>query len=371
MVIIAVIEKNRCNFDRMEEFALPLLYKNHNEETRKRLKKEIDDYIWSEISPHIKFIELDEMDDFITSVCSNLISNFPDKNPDQFFYHTEGSYSFPKKYIEFIYCQPTFTYTDGEVDNMNNIGCLLSLKHNVVENTCVVFANRYDLSANNFVVLDSISKEDLIRIIRRRFFFTAILVTPDNQLIKYYYQNPTYLITQIFGVTQNDNIERLSFCHLKYNFLCYFQHNKSLEINPIATRINGSYRLYGNVLFLHEMEENVYANLSVHEMKRINVLSYGRLYDRNLKAEEIHTIPKIEVNEEGEQTETKTTPYWSRYIVIDHRMNQWQKTKDKCINCLGKMTKPLVCSKCYRARYCSPKCEKEFASYHSDECLKN
>lgn len=369
MVTIAIIKKNRCHFEQMEKYALPLLYKNLPEEERFRLKSEINEYIWSEIGPYVKFIDLDKTDDFITSVCSNLTSVFPDKQPDQFFYHTEGSYSFPKKYIEFIYCQPTFEYIDSEIDNMNNIGCYLSLKHNVVENNVVVFANKYDLNNKNFVALDSITKEDLIRIIRRRYFQTAVLVTIDNQMIKYYYQNPTYLITQVFGLTEKDSIEKLVFSHLKYNFVLYFQQNTESKINKIATRINGTNRLYGNVLFLHEMEENIFANLSIHEMRRINVLSYGRMYDRKLKEEEIHTITNFGPNEKGEETEKKVTPYWSRYIVINNRMNKWAENKNKCINCLSDMTNPITCSKCYRVKFCSVKCQKEFSTYHNEECL--
>lgn len=368
MKTIAIVEKNRCNFDKIEEYASTLLYVEHNIEERKKIKKNINNYIWSVIEPYVKFEEVND-EDFITRICENANNCFPNKKPDEFFYHTEASYSFPKKFIEFFYCQPLWKdYVGGNVENMNNLACLLSLKHNVIENNCVIFANRFDLSAPHFTEIDSITKEDIIRIVRRRFFFSAILIK-DDTMVKYYYQDPKYLISKIFGLKENDNIQKLSFSHLKYNLVFYFLHDKTKYINKIATRINGSYRIYGDVIILHEMEENVFANISIHEAKRLNVVSYGRLYDRQLKNEEIHTIPTVDVDDNGKQIEKKTTPFWSRYIVMDRRMLKWQETKNKCINCDKEMIKPIICEKCYRVKYCSESCKKEFQSYHSDECL--
>lgn len=369
MKTIAVIKKNNCKFDEMEKYARPLLYKEHSLEERKKLKNDLNNYIWSVIEPYVEFINFEEDDDFMTIACYNATKCFADKDPDYFFYHTEGSYSFPKKYIEMIYAQPLWNdYPANTIENMNNIACLFSLKHHVIENNCVILANKYDLSAPFYTSIDSINKDDIIRIIRRRYFFTAILIK-NNNIVKYYYQEPKYLITHIYGLSENDKIEKLSTSLLKYNLVFYFQHDKSKYVNKIATRINGSFRLHGDVLMLHEMEENIFANISIHEAKRLNVLSYGRLYDRQLKDDEIHTIPTVEVDENGNQTEKKTTPLWSRYIVGERRMIKWNENKDKCINCFQKISTPIICDLCYRAKYCSINCKKEFKHYHDDECI--
>lgn len=369
MKTIAVIEKNKCNFEKMEEYALPLLYTDHNVDERKEIKKKLNDYIWSVIEPYIKFVNVEDNEDFMTVVCASTTKCFSDKNPDQFYYHTEGSYSFPKKFIEFVYCQPLWNgYEDAQPENMNNIGCLFSLKHHVIENNCVIMANKYDLSMPQFTVLDQITKEDILKVIRRRYFFTAILVK-ENSIVKYYYQNPSYLITKVFGLASKDNIEKMSFTHLKYNLIYYFRQDKTKYVNQIATRINGSYRVYGDILILHEMEENIFTNLNIKEIKRINVLSYGRLYDRKLKQEEEHTIPTFEAKDDGSQVEKKIVPLWSRYIVIESRMKTWKQNKNKCINCSKNNEKLYACQKCFRAKYCSKKCEEEFNGYHYDECI--
>lgn len=373
MKTIAVVEKNSCQFDRLEEFAGPLLYKELDKEIKTKLKADLNNYLWSVVEPYITFVDIDADaidEDFLEIVCQNMTKNFPDRKFDEFYYHTEGSYSFPKKYIEMIRCQPLWSeYVANQMDNMNNISCLFSLKQTVIENTCIIIANRYDLLARHFTVIDSVTKEDILRVIRRRFFFSAILIK-ENQLIKYYYQNPSYLVQAIYGVKANDNIEKLSISHLKYNLVFYFQHNKDRQVNQIATRINGLYRLHGDVLMLHELEDDIFANISIHEAKRINILSYGRLCDRELKKEEVHDVLTTIIDEKKnyQPSEKKITPFWSRYIVIDNRILERKKKKDECANCYGNIKTPVLCDKCYRIKYCSEKCMKEF-SYHTDDCI--
>ena len=370
---IALIEKNKCNFEKIENYVGNILYIENTEEIK--LKKEsINEYIWSIIEPYIRFIETSD-EDFMTIVCENIIKCFPDRKPDDFFYHTEGSYSFPKKYIELIYCQPIWKgYDESKIENMNDLACLFSLKHNVVENNCVIFCNKYNLATdssqtnNNHIIIDSITKEDIIRVVKRRFFFSAILIK-KTKIVKYYYQNPSFLVSKIFGLNIKDNIQKLPFNHLKYNLKFYFQHDKSKYVNKTATRINGSYQLYGDVLMIHEIEDNVYANISIRETKRLNVLSYGRLYDRQLKTEETHTNTVTEIDENGKQIEKTITPFWSRYIVLNNRMLQWKENKNKCIYCKQEMQNVITCDKCFRVKYCSRECKNKFKNYHDDECI--
>jgi hypothetical protein len=353
----------------MEKYVIPLLYTDIDKYEKNKIKTEINNYIWSLIEPYIKFTEVSR-EDFLTIVCENLIKCFENKKPDDFFYHTEGSYSFPKKYLEVMYVQPIWKeYQHLQVENMNNIACLFSLKHTVMENNCVIIANKYCSSPLNPIVMDSIEKNDILRVMRRRFYFSAILIK-NNQFIKYYYQNPGYLISKIFGLDNNGQIQKLSFNLLKYNLTFYFQYDRSKYTNKIATRINGLYRLNGDVLVIHELEENIYANISIHELKRLNVLSYGRLYDRQLRDDETHSESYIHMDEKGNPVEKKCTPCWSRYLIVTHRMLKWQREKNKCINCGKNMTKYFICDKCYRVKFCSKQCQKEFNEYHSDECVK-
>jgi len=366
------VKKNQCHFDRLEELVPPLLYTDHDPEVRRQIKTQINDYIWNVIEPYVEFIEvdMDNSTNFLTECCRRMTECFPSKQTDRdFFYHTEGSYSFPKKYIEFMHCQPLWKeYQESQKENMNYLACLFSLQHHVIENDVIVFANSYQINGQKSVALESITKSDLIRMVRRRFFFSGILIR-EHDFVKYYYQNPQFLITKIYGLTLNDSIQKLSVDLLRYNLIFYFQHDKNLYLNKIATRMNGLYQLHGDILLLHELEENIFANLSIHETRRLNVLSYGRLYDRQLKDDEIHTTTVTDVDENGQEHTRKVTPFWSRYHIINRRMIKWQSYKNKCINCGENMENPITCSKCFRVKYCSEQCQKEFDHYHYEECI--
>ena len=371
MKTIAVISKNSVNFEDIGNYASVLLYKSYDVIERHNIKRDIDKYIWSVVEPYIQFVQVDEnQDSMLESITNHLTKEFPDKKADvDFFYHTEASYSFPKRYLEMVYCQPLWKdYPESDPANMNHLACLSSLKHTVIENSAVIIGNSYDLESEKHVKLDSVTKEDICKIIRRRFYFSAVLIK-DNNLVKYYYQNPGYLVSSIYGLEPNDKIEKLSISHLGYNLTFYFQYSKSKYTNKIATRINGMYQLHGDVLLLHEIEENVYANLSIHEAKRLNVLSYGRLYDRQPNDNENHQFDAIDVDKDGKETTKKVTPLWSRYVIIENRMKKWSTREKKCINCDTTLIKPITCDKCFRIQYCSLKCQSEYSTYHNDDCI--
>lgn len=368
MKSIALIEKNRCNFDDIEKYALPLLYRNLSVIESRKIKADLNEYLWNQLTPYIKFIDIDEKDSIETIV--NLINSiFPDRKPNDFYYHTEGSYSFPKKFIELIYSQPLWKeYQDSQISNINNIGCLFSLSHHVVENNCILLANSYDFNAPNFVTLTNIGKEDITRVIRRRFFFTAILLK-DGQFIKYYYQNIDFLIREIFKVN-SDEMDILSFTIFKYNLKYYFKKDASYK-NKIATRIYGNKIIYGDVLIIHEMEDNIYANISVHELRRISVLAYGSISNRQLKAEENYELPITEYDDNGKEYKKNITPLWSRYLVIEKRMNQWKTDKNKCCQCNKDIIDLVLCNICYRLKYCSKNCKELHYPVHKDDCIDN
>lgn len=364
MIKIALVKKNRCSFDRMDEFVPPLLYKQHSVEDSIKLKNALDDYIWSVLEQYVTFIDVD-ISDMMDVICEKITKDFPDKDYGDFFYMTEGSYSSPKNYLEFIYAQPKWTtYVKSQLENMNNIGCLFSLKHAIIENSCVVISNKYDLTKKKFVSVENITKYDLIKVIRKRYFHSAILIK-ENSVVKYYYQNPGVLASTVFGLDiEKDSIETLAFTLFKYNLNFNFMADKTKYINQIATRINAQTKIHGDVLVLNELEEHIYTNLSIYEFKRLNLLSYGKLSDRELVEAETFDI--------GEETSTeeKRDIIWSKYLVADHRYPLCKQNKKKCMCCGFKIKNQIDCPHCFRVKYCSIECcVRDFTSFHFGECI--
>lgn len=365
MVTLALITKNKCIFNELDKYVPQLLYYYRNDNDRNQIKQNINNYIWSIIEPYISFITVSyNNNDCLSHISNNLIKCFPDKTVHDFYYLTEPSYSLPKKIIEIVYCQPLFKDPENDnVHNINNIGCLFSINHRIINNNCVLIANKYDDNAQKNISIESITKEDILRIIRRRYFHSAILIKNDT-FEKYYYQSPKYLIMQIFGCNDSDNIERISITHHGYQLTFYFRYNCDNNINKIATRINGLYQLNGDVLILHEYEKDIYANISIHEAKRLNVLSYGCLNDRQIKSETGY------FNYETETDTNTIIPVWNRYIAVNNKIKEWNNNKNNCINCKKKITTKYICNKCFRAIYCSDKCKESHLKLHDEDCIK-
>ena len=416
MTTFALIKQNNCTFDDLEKYVTPLLYVAASNQDRIPIKKSINDYIWSVIEPHIEFITTStDQEEMLTCMCTKLIEKFPNKKFDDFYYHTEPSYSFPKKYIEQVYYHiidekkdsrrdskkdskrdskkdskkdsgsaPTDTLTDTSTDtltdtstdissDLNYLGCLFNLKHHAIEHTCAILANTYDMSSDCFVRISSVTKEDILRVIRRRFYFSAVLIK-EQSFVKYYYQNLTHLISQVFGVDTTSSISKITFTLFRYNIVFYFKpNNTNAYVNQTATRMAGSHITNGDVLMIHELDNHVYGNISIREAKRLNVLSYGRLYDRDLKEDELKPLERFAEDvhsvKDGKDEVKKVIPVWSRYLVVERRMMKWQKDKNKCIYCGLNKDKLYPCAKCFRVKYCSSRCEEDFRSYHCSECF--
>lgn len=345
---LAIVKKNRLLFtdEDMTKYLVPVLYK----ENTKELKQRLNDYIWSVLEPHITFITVNP-DNLFETVCPIIA---PNDKLDDFLYMADNSFAFPNKYIQCMYVYST----NSNKDNLNQICCYLSIKHTFIENTAVLCCNKYDLVAPEKLVLDSVTKKDIIKAIRNRYFYSAILVK-ENRRIKYYYQNVAYLIKTIFGNIEHINNTKTNFCG--YNLSFYFIDGKSEYLNQSATRINGAFRLHGDVLVLQQDQKDMMASIATKEYNKIDSLTYCRLYDRDIKEHEQIKQKVFKPDSEGVEHETTEIPSWNKHIVLMMRDNPG------CINCGSKLINPIICTICYRARYCSEICKKEYD--HDDECI--
>lgn len=381
MVKLILIKKNRCTFDRITDFVVPLLHKPIFSDSIliDKLELALNDYIWSELEPHVTFIDIDieSGSDIMDIICRNLCACFSDKEPDDFFYLTESSYSTPKYFLEFVHAQPMWDdYEASQITNMNNIGCLMSLRHNVIENNCILIVNKYDLSMPKFVSMIDCAKEHLIHVIRSRYFHSAVLIK-ENTLVQYYFQNPVALVTELFNLNvKTDSIDTLSFTYLKYNLLFYFRQDKNSFINKCATRITAHNKIYGEALLFHEPEEKIFSNLDKDEVKRLNLLSYGRLSTRDLTKNEINDMTTINQcptsdGDSGPNPNPNPNPVlWSKYLVSEKRFLTCKEINNKCLFCNSEIKKLIICSHCFRPRYCSEECcIRDFKKSHFAECI--
>jgi len=326
-VQIAYLLPNTCYFSEIGQYLIRFLYVKISAENYHQARRALDDYLWGEISRYIYFhnIDVEDLEAGLSSICQTLVSYYPGKDLQHFYFHTEISYSFPKGCLEIVHAERLFKAPQ----NMNHLGCLFSLKHTVVEDTCALLYYRYDLSAAKKIKPESISRADILRALRRRYYLTAVMVG-KQELAKYYYREPDNLADGILG----GRIKKIKFDVHGYHLVCYYDTDSRDYINQVATRMNGQVLIRGDALFLHELADDIYANLSRRELKRLNVLSY----------------------------QSKITPpedLWNRYLVVEYLMQQYHDIKNRCSIC-QQADVSQICQICYRAKICgSQTCQEQ------------
>lgn len=388
MIKVALVKLNKVSFPQMEKYAFPLLYKNHTKSNLTKLNKQLNDYIWSELEPYVSFMEVDSSDteSYIEHICEKITERFDKQTATDFFFRTELSFSYPSSQIELLYAQPMWKgYVDSQQENMNNIGCLFSLLHTVIENDCVLIANDFDHTNPKFAKQRSIRPKDIIKGIRRRYFNTAQLISNDH-IIKYYYQNPIELIKQALNVDdEKDQLENGIIEFLGYRLIFAAKiSNENTEINAIATRLCGTNKIHGNVLLFHERDEKILDNLSKKEVQDLNQLAYGRYDDRAIReSEKFENKPAMadegaEGAEGADGTENGAAPppdqsvknYWSKHLIRQKRMSE-KVFPHSCICCFRTLGADKInCPNCHRTIYCSTHCmTKDFREFHYKECI--
>lgn len=339
MYTIAIIRTQTIQFD-MEPYVRPLLYMETNKASREVFKAQVNAALWQYIQEHIEFRTIAQ-ENIMDVACHAMIEAWPDRNENDFQFHTQISYAFNKGTLELLHVIPRFDHAR----KANTIGSLLSLQHTWIDGTCVLFMNAHH---ENNIALTNIQSAHILRALRKRFYHSAILLRND-QYYKYYYQNAEYLIHAIFNTQQT---ETSTFQFYAHTLQMYFQWNDTLVVNKIATRIHGRYPLYGPVLLFHTWEDKVHASLSITEVQRFNRLAFGPLTLRIEKPCE----------------ELTTQNYYNRYM---HIQDCERKLKQVCQACAKPLTHFLSCTKCFRLKACSRTCQQQLLASHKSDCIND
>lgn len=370
MPTIAIINLNNCEFD-LTEYVQPMIYRIFNNDTeRKQLKKKLDDYIWSVVKDHIEFVNTN-LDYYVGDSIYRITNDFG-HDPNDFLYHTQTSYPSPKKTLELIFCQPKWeSYEVGLEKNMNKLASLFSLQHTVIENKCAVIAYSYD-NNNNDVILSDVTANDIIGVVKRRYFHTGIFIK-NNLMSKFYYQNTQYVAIGLLELNQTDLVDEVNFDLFGYN-LKMISDTKTTDtnINEIATRIYGRKQIFGSCVLLNMFEDNIFMNLSMREAKRLNVLSYGTIADRTIDES---TVKKQNVTKiiDGVEHKESIPVIWNKYIILNNRIKNYNENlKNICHFCKKTIVNdPIYCQKCFRMKYCSNICIQTHNHSIDHDCVKN
>jgi hypothetical protein len=335
MVRVAILKQCTLDFSNLGKHAAKLLYYPHEKAVRQAIKNDVNDFLWNIVEPHVEFFDAGE--DILETCPEKLFERFPGCDPQNFVFGVEQSYSYPKGYVEVFHARPDWQGYEKK-SNMNQLASLFSIKHILIEGDAIALSYRWDLhSETKCCVMVDTTKEDILRILRKRYFNPAILVTNDS-LTKYYYQDPLHLTKIVFGLDDDSTEVQFSTLNMfHYDLVMVYMQSKLKELNQIATRIHGQHAIYGKVLLMHRVANTVNASLNEREARRLNALSYGSIASRQPSASEIPDAEGL-------------TRYWSGHLMIMNRISNLKP--NNCMNCGTHMIKKYTCPVCCRFKYC-------------------
>jgi hypothetical protein len=346
MVRIAVISSGNPYFSDLESVLSPLLYTALIKEGRREHKNRIEKLLTRILEPYVEFAEVDE-----TDILDNMCKLLQPSTEEELKFNCEPSYGYSKGFNEVFY-----KISDDESIPINAIGCYHSLSHSIIRGKCLIIANRFMTRSNEKteIIRADIEMKDLVRVIRRRFYRSAILVDGE-MMAKYYYQTEEYLIESIFGEGTDVKSENVSFLNHSIG-LSYRMDNQGI-VNNFATRILGK-TITGPVIFQLYLERlcetNIdrttgnYDNLTERCLKRFNLLAYGDMHSRNVKSTEL-----------PEEYRHDEACHWCRYYYLENRMLVRKLNPPVCANCKGQLgTKQYTCPITRRYKYCSADCAR-------------
>jgi hypothetical protein len=353
-VQIALITPNKITFDRISEYVKPMIDVILDDEERSYLKSRLNEYIWDEIKEYVQFKSINPLE-LQDEIVDHVVKSFPyftnQYQFEQLLFETETTHCTPKKVYQFVHAINLIP--DSVPMEPNSIGSYIHLfDSNEINHNIVLMAFDY-ASSQSHVRLASFGRDDIVRLIRRRCIRTAILIR-QNDVKKIYYEYPYSMIKSIWNVKDEQaGIQKISTVMLKYNLSFYSQSllNTDLYANEMATRLNAIKPIHGECIVVHELDENVYTNLSQHEFRRLNVLAYGSDADRLIKSEEI-------LSQDVSDDPAKKPIIWNKFVITSERIKLWNDKKKVCFWCSKKMILDNIykCEKCWRIRCCSAQC---------------
>lgn len=346
MVRVAVIKPGNPSVAGLDEVISPLLYKALIKEGRREHKARIEEKLAEILRPYVRLEEIDS-DDALDQMINLIQASGSEENIR---FNCEASYGYTKGFTEILYKMSESSDTESPI---NAIGCYHSLAHTVIRGDCMVIANRFVVKENGTIGIERVDLEmtDLIRVFRRRFYRSAVLV--DGEIMaKYYYQSSQHLVESIFGTE----------IQLKMEHQIFLGHHLSLRhrddgqgvVNKIASRLLGK-KIIGPLIFqLHlekpadDLKDDICDNLTERCLKRINLLAYGDLQDRAVRKNDLPA-----------DYQHDSDNHWCRYYYLEARMNALKMNPRRCARCQGELgAKQYTCPITYRYKYCSEQCAR-------------
>lgn len=329
----------------LREWLTPLLYRSLPEEERTERREALQAYLRRSLEDSVVPLQ-DE--DPLSALVEDARRRYPDQTPE---WMTGQGYTTRQGHYELVY---------GQVEgaSLSPLACLSLLDQTAVHGPAYLWANDHHPESETGYRLRDATLEDMVRILRRRFYQTAIYEEPDGTCHRLYYQDHEALVGVVYGREGEGCArvvsERVVQLH-GYTLVATYYRQSDASLNPGAGRLLRA-PVRGGVLWCHLRGEGdpeqtgdaarVWDTLSLHEYRILSQYALG-------------TGAWLR-----EESQTDSCHRYQHLLTLAK-----EAPAPPCANCGTPITSdPVVCPGCLHTPYCTAQCQARAAATHEEEC---
>lgn len=333
------IPPHTVHFHDLEKYLRPCLYTSRGVEGLSQFRRYIRETVESKL-------ETVEGENIMEAISHHASADAEGSKRD---WYCTQSYSTPTHLYELVYGRAP----SGEDQALSTLACLCSLKQEVIYGPAYLVKSQYvGGEENRGLRISSASVEDLVEIICRRYYFTAVH-DEGGETHTIPYQDHEYLSGVVFGTVEGSHptLTRQVQIH-GYTLVAFYYRHCDRPVNRRSSALLRA-TVRGPVLWLSLRGRT---NEDVCVWESLTQSEYHRLADHSLgDAEYLSGQPA-----EG---------CWNRHL----HLLSLRDTLPTCQSCRTPVETPHTCPSCHHTVYCSEDCldsDRERHRETDDQCAR-
>lgn len=245
---------------------------------------------------------------------------------------------------------------NGQKNDENNFNQIASqLASTDVYGNAIMIAS--EISENNQCVSKTIKLDEIIKIFKSKIVHKGIKIDTNNNISEFnFYKDPM----EFYSKEDVTNFQWMELPIFNFNFIVFMQVNPQPNtINKLMTKIVGRHIINGISLLVSKSTENEFIDMDMELFNKLSITLDGLslesrdlLEDEKKNGELVNNLPIV----------------MNRYCILEKRYNA-HNNKCNNNNCENEKNN-LICSGCYRMKYCSKECQLlHWKKEHNQDCL--
>lgn len=255
---------------------------------------------------------------------------------------------------------------EQDKDNINEIGT--HLVGNNLYGTIVLVNSK--IKNDLLCETDNVTLDCIVDIFCKKIKFTGLSVSTNDDLENIMFFNDP--IKENF----NNPYEYIKISIFEFDLILFYQKNPHNRIiNKSATKLMGTYRIYGNVVIV-AYNDNHFENINKIVLNKLLKVCGINMSIRNKFSEDRKDADTIEVDgnkiklngiDKTEYDKDTNLPIaTNKYVRLNMTLNNCKNMCNGCKQIISEV--PLLCTGCYRIKYHSIECQEKDWTNHAKDC---